>query len=296
MMVRSIIEHLKQEALLHGDKISAISASMLPEVKKNFDKLGIETHPYFDFAPSSGLEWPLQSVLVAASPSRRFSVSFDMGNREFKAIIPAAYADDEKKNCEIEQYLKVLLENEGYHILQGKKLPLKALAANTGLGVYGRNNLIYIEGFGSFLNLNVFFTDLPVQDEPFFPFEVLDTCKDCNLCVKDCPSGALREEPFFVEITRCLTWANESDEPFPDWVESSWHNALIGCERCQLVCPHNRELLNPIEEIARYNIKETEAFLRDELPKEALEPLGVAHYCKCLGRNLKSLLAAQTVL
>jgi epoxyqueuosine reductase len=292
-MEHSILDHLKQEAIIHGDRISAISASLLPEAKKNFYKLGIDTSPYYDFVPSSGLEWTLQSVLVAASPSRRFSVSFDMGSRKFKAIIPASYADYEKRNCEIEQYLKVLLEREGYHILRGKKLPLKALAANTGLGVYGRNNLIYIKGFGSFLNLNVFFTDLPAQDEPFFPFEVLDDCKGCNLCVKNCPSGALKEEPFFVDRDHCLTMANESNEQFPDWVEPSWHNALIGCERCQLGCPHNRELLDPIEEIASYNPEETEAFLRDELPKEALEPLGIANYCNCLGRNLKGLIAAQ---
>ena len=285
-----MIDKIKEEALLHGDRLSFIAFSRLPEVKKTFDKLGIKPLPFFNFAPEPETGWTPQSVVVAASPSRRYSVSFDADGREFKAIIPASYADDEKKNSEIENYLKELLEKEGYHVRQGKGLPYKALAAHTGLGLYGRNNLIYIEGFGSFLNLNVFFTDLCTDDEPFVPFQILDTCAGCNLCVKNCPSGALKEERFSVEAPRCLTRVNEDEEPFPDWVDPSWHNALIGCERCQLACPHNRGLLEPVEEIARYNREETEAYLRDELPPEAIEPLGISYYCKSLGRNLKALL------
>ena len=314
-----MIDKLKEEASRHGDRITLISLARLPEVKKTFDNLGIKPLPFFTFAPApesaaeprsgegsppesaaeprSGegspqkTDWALQSVIIAASQSRRFSVSFDDDGRDFKAIIPASYSDDAKKNQEIKKYLEVLLENEGYHIRQGKGLPCKALAAHTGLGVYGRNNLIYVEGFGSFLNLNIFFTDMPANDEPFIPFQISDTCKDCNLCVKNCPSGALSEERFFVEAPRCLTMVNEDERPFPDWVEASWHHTLIGCERCQLSCPNNQGLLEPVEEIARYNREETEAFLHDELPSEALEPLGIAYYRKALARNLKTLLA-----
>jgi len=289
-MNNPIIDRIKQEALRHGDRISLLAAFRLPEVKRSFDKQGIETSR-FNFTPSAGSDWTLQSVVAAASPSRRYYVSFDVDGREFKAIIPACYVDDEKKNSEIEQYLKTVLEAEGYHIRQGKGLPLKALAAHTGLGGYGRNNLIYIEGFGSFCNLNIFFTDLPAAEEPFFPFKVLDGCKDCNRCIKNCPSGALRADPFTIEAPRCLTRLNESGEPFPDWVEASWHNALVGCESCQLVCPRNSELLEPVEEIARFNRAETDAFLQNELPEEALEPLGIAHYREGLARNLKSLLS-----
>jgi len=291
----SIIQRIKQEALRHGDRISFIAASRLPEVKKSFDSRGIDTSVYFDFSPSSESDWTLQSVVVVASPSRRYYVSFDVNGSEFKAILPATYADDDRKNIEIEHYLKMALEKEGCHVRQGGKLPLKALAAHTGLGAYGRNNLIYTEDFGSFINLNIFFTDVQANGEPFFPFKLLDSCKDCNLCISNCPSGALADKSFLVDADHCLTWANESGKPFPDWVEPSWHHTLIGCEKCQSICPYDRRFLEPVDTIVRYDREETAAFLRDELPKEALEPLGIVYYRKALARNLKSLMAAQTV-
>ena len=46
-------------------------------------------------------------------------------------------------------------EKEGYHIRQGKGLPCKTLAAHTGLGVYGRNNLIYIAYYRKALARNL---------------------------------------------------------------------------------------------------------------------------------------------
>ena len=294
MVIReSIIVQIKQEALRHGDRIALIASSRLPEVKKSFETRGIETSPHFNFAPSSEADWTLQSVIIAASRSRRYYVSFDVDGREFKAALPATYADDDTQNAKIEQYLEALLAKEKYHVAPGRKLPLKALAVHAGLGVYGRNNLIYMEGFGSFLNLNVFFTDVQAQDENFFPFGILETCKDCNLCIANCPSGALREESFLVDAPHCLTRVNEGREPFPAWVDPSWHHALVGCERCQDTCPRDRGLFEPVEEIARFNREETEAFLCGELPEKAYEPLGIACYCKCLARNLKSLIAAQ---
>ena len=288
-----MINQIKEEACLHGDRISFIAVSRLPEVKKDFEKPGFDYSPYFDFAPGPEAGWTVRSVITAASPTRRYSVSFDVDGREFKAIIPASYTDDEEKNNEIIKYLYAMLRKEGFHVLQGKMLPMKALAVHTGLGSYGRNNLVYIDGFGSFLTLNIFFTDLAAEDEPFLPFSIMDACKGCNACVKNCPSGALREEPFCIDAARCLTGMNEHDGDFPEWVEPSWHNALVGCESCQLVCPRNRDLLEPVEEISRYNRKETEAFLRNELPYEALEPMGIAPYHLNLARNLKCLLEAQ---
>jgi len=35
---------------------------------------------------------------------------------------------------------------------------------------------------------------------------------------------------------------NENNQPMPDWLPANVHHALIGCLRCQEVCPHNRSL------------------------------------------------------
>jgi epoxyqueuosine reductase len=86
---------------------------------------------------------------------------------------------------------------------------------------------------------------------------------------------------------------NEQPEPFPDWIELNWHNCLVGCLRCQIVCPHNRHNKHPKEIIETFNIEETRLILDqipfDQLPinlKEKLNHLCLNIYYDKLSRNL----------
>jgi len=89
---------------------------------------------------------------------------------------------------------------------------------------------------------------------------------------------------------------NELEGEFPDWVEQSWHNALVGCMECQNICPENANVLANKQFLFTFSEDETRAILESTTPLpqnviEKLNRLGMQHYTKVLGRNLRPLLA-----
>ena len=124
-------------------------------------------------------------------------------------------------------------------------------------------------------------------------------CDHCQQCVKGCPTGCIDPEKQLVNACRCLTHMNESSEPIPEWVEPSWHNALVGCMACQMACPANRAFLEPEPWGNTFGEDETALLLSgvtaDSLPgrtREALKRLDLTGYYEdgALSRNLKLLL------
>ena len=109
-------------------------------------------------------------------------------------------------------------------------------AQQAGLGFIGRNNCLIIPGKGSFFFLGEIVTTALLQpDEP-----CTGSCGDCGKCVKACPTGALGSDGA-VDATRCLSCLliENHDERLPDWVGNVIGNRVVGCDECQLCCPHN---------------------------------------------------------
>ena len=99
-------------------------------------------------------------------------------------------------------------------------MPLKRLAAQCGLARYGRNNITYIDGFGSCHNLNVFLTDLPCGEYTWLDrLKTAAQCEECVLCLKNCKSGAIRKDKFMIDSSIC--------------------SRCFNCQRC---CPMNNGL------------------------------------------------------
>lgn len=109
-------------------------------------------------------------------------------------------------------------------------------AQRSGLGFIGRNNCLIIPGKGSFYFLGEIVTtaQLPA-DEP-----CLLSCEDCGRCVEACPARAM-DSQVTVDATRCLSCLliENHDEQLPDWVADVIGDRVVGCDECQLVCPHN---------------------------------------------------------
>ncbi|HAA85103.1 MAG TPA: hypothetical protein DCE14_01985 [Kosmotogaceae bacterium] len=134
-----------------------------------------------------------------------------------------------------------VMDSEGFSVGRAA-LPEKLLAARTGLAGYGRNNITYVPKAGSYHRLVALYTDMPCEDYEWQSPSRLDECKNCSACIRSCPTGCIVEERFLINASRCLTYFNESRRPFPSWVNSKWHNAIIGCLKCQMICPANPEL------------------------------------------------------
>ncbi len=174
---------------------------------------------------------------------------------------------------------------------------LKTLAAGSGLARYGRNNVAYVPGLGSYVQLAACITDAPPPDgavwtEP----RMLDRCERCSACVRACPTGAIRADRFLLDAERCLTWVNEDLAPFPSWVDPAWHTCAVGCLRCQLVCPENASVELVVAAPEVFDTDESAAILAatpaDELPADARAKLarcGLDYDPRLIARNLRAL-------
>ena len=85
-------------------------------------------------------------------------------------------------------------ENQTAH-LSHKKLGVLA-----GLGWIGRNNLLVNEKLGSQFRLATILTDMPLKTDK--PSE--KDCGSCKLCVKICPSQAIKGKPEDFDHMRCF--------------------------------------------------------------------------------------------
>lgn len=296
-----MLEKLQAEAMRRGDRLGMVPVTQLYEVKDYFDRIGVDTAPYYHFdAPKirendsdNGLDFDACTVLVIASPSPISEVVFDVEGTERRFVIPPSYTDYENSYHTVQQYLTEMLQTEDYSLAPARSLPGKALAVYGGIGTYGRNNLLYVEGMGSFLNIFRFYTNYPSELHTSASKPVLrwaDTCDHCGLCADHCPTGAIMQGKDVVDGDRCLTAVNEGESDFPAWVESSWHHALIGCMRCQQACPMNQPYLDNVQTVASYDREETSLFLRGELPEDKLAPLGASYFSHHIPRNLRMLL------
>jgi len=255
-----------------------------------------------EFVFEAPAEMPAARSLVIAAyrdPPVRFTF-FWKGN-PFQAIVPPTYLHWREKDERAAQALIKRLQPEGRRMIPAA-VPKKLLAVRSGLAAYGNNNITYINGLGSFFRLAAFFSDLPCAEDPWTEPRRLGACNNCRICRLACPAGAIVKERFLLHAERCLTYWNEKPKtvPFPGWLAAGWHNCLVGCLRCQTVCPENRSVLERVEEGGRFTEQETKLLL-EHLPQtalpsslvEKLENWGLLELVDILPRNLKALLTAR---
>ena len=73
-------------------------------------------------------------------------------------------------------------------------------AVAAGLGTFGRHNLVIHPRFGTRIGLTALITDLEL--DPDAKIEQ-DLCTHCDLCVKNCPGGAL-DENGKTDVVKCI--------------------------------------------------------------------------------------------
>lgn len=197
----------------------------------------------FEFTAPSSLPGA-SHIVILAHPEPVTVAEFRLAGRACQVAIPPIYLP-EKSRADL-RALRTVLEGHGYQTA-GTRLPLKALAVRSGLGRYGRNNICYVPGMGSYLRLEAFFTNAPLIEDGWGAKDLMEACQNCSACEVACPTASIAPDRFIIRAERCLTFLNELEGEFPDWVQPHWHNALIGCMRCQHVCPQNAQLIaNPV--------------------------------------------------
>lgn len=248
---------------------------------------------FFDFKIPSSLP-EAKSLIVVAAFQPQVKISFLWNGESFPLIIPPTYSYSTDRK--VKGLLESLLQTEGYHLIESA-LPLKLLAVHSGLAKYGKNNISYVNGIGSFYRLAAFFTDLPSLEDNWGELRTLERCDKCPACANACPTGAISLDRFLLYAERCITFHNERRGKFPKWLDPTWHNCLVGCLHCQECCPLNKDFVKLIEERETFYHDETALLLRgmtrDKFPAETLrklDRLDIIEYFDMLPRNLSVLL------
>ena len=311
-MLQAIDKSLREAGLSYR----VVPAELVVELRHRIDELlgwgSLSGSLYKAYA--SSLEWDgpaklpvARSLIVIAGPAPTYAAIFHAGQRRVRAIIPPTYVSSSFRAL-CRRLLEEVLVPAGFGV-ERPRLPVKLLAVRAGLGEYGRNDLCYVADMGSFARLESFVTDADLVGGSGDTSTVavdggrrasqirMSHCAECDKCVVACPTRCIPSDGSLVDAERCLTYFNENEGAWGDRLAPDAHNSLVGCMRCQQICPVNRPYLREPEIIAEFDEVETAMILGDpsldQLPeslREKLADFDLDGYSGVLGRNLRALM------
>jgi epoxyqueuosine reductase len=252
-----------------------VSVGHLEEMQEDIDKLRREgklsnNEVYRSYIDSKKFEIPktlpnTKSIIILAIFSKPALVNFHLDGKKHDVIIPPNYYNDGTTFEDFEKLiLNEIIKEPGYKVEFTNKLHVKLLTVRSGLGKYGRNNICYVDSWGSMVNLFAYFTDYQFEEDNWTEIKMLDQCETCAFCIKNCPTKAIplpSDKNFVINAGKCISVYNEIQGVIPDWVPFDAHNALIGCMRCQEHCPANLEVIKLKERFEDITSDETEMLL-----------------------------------
>lgn len=294
-----------------GYRVSVVSAGHISELQREIEsrresgELDTEFHTlrlaWFKFQFPESLP-DAKSIIVVAVPRPQTQAIFNWNGRRRPLSLPPTYTSYDQITQQVTDQIAAVLEPSGYHVAK-TDMPLKLLAARSGVVQYGRNNVTYAPGLGSFLQLVAVYSDMPCTDDKWQGATMMAACESCNLCRKACPTGAIPSGRFLLHAERCIVFHNEKpgNIPFPAWMKPSWHNCIVGCFHCQRACPPDRRFMRWTGEREEFSEQET-ALLLDGVPAEKLpaetlgklERLSLLDYLDQMPRNLGVFFRKQT--
>lgn len=293
---------LRAEAAAHGDKLQIIAAHHLYDLRKELEQFSqseelngfqqwIVNSLYQYSIPETG--FTVQSIILIALHHPFYAdVIFKQDGREYsgKCMVSSDLEGTEK-------YLREFLNKHGFHAQQADNLPLKRLGVQSGLSEYGRNNITYILEMGSNFLLAAFFSDMPCEQDNWRSAVTAKLCDKCDICIKSCPTGAIRKERFLIDNQICLSTINEVPGAFPDWLPASVHHTCYDCLRCQENCPMNKGHLDRLEQKVVFSEEDTGMLLQgtplesfSEETKQKIRLLGLDRWYSAIPRNIKALM------
>ncbi len=247
------------------------NGGMKQEIIKISEEIGIGLIGFCDLKIESNLKEKYEYQKL-----NKLFTSFQIGNIDDKLLISPKYKNYksaivvglpyEKRDIMIkpnEVYFSSCAWGEDYHIKLKNKLNIIAefiianggkyeifvdnnclderyLAYKAGLGFYGKNYLLINEKYGSHFFIGVLLTDLS------FPYDspIKTQCLKCDKCIEVCPTKSLGKG--VLNGTTCLSYLTQKKNLTEE--EGKYINKCVyGCDICQNVCPHNKDIINNID-------------------------------------------------
>jgi len=103
-----------------------------------------------------------------------------------------------------------------------------------------------------------------MEHDTWHELKMMEQCENCTYCINNCPTNAIRGETFVIDAGKCLSLYNEIDGEFPKWMDMNVHNALMGCMKCQYLCPGNSEEIKKAGRFEDVSEEETKMLLNGE--------------------------------
>jgi epoxyqueuosine reductase len=283
-------------------KYQLISTLLLDDVNKELAELETNCklnsfqkwiiHDLYDFnLPTS--DFTIKSLLLIAIPHPIYAdIRFMYESKEYKCVSLVSPDFDS-----VGKLLDQESRTNGFRSIEARNLPLKRIAVQSGLAEYGRNNITYIKGMGSCFSYTAFFTNLEPDINTLKPVALAHECRHCTICQEKCPTQAIKADSFIIDNERCLSYLNETGEPFPAWVPISVHHSLYDCIICQLHCPMNRafrdkkgeEIFFSAIEIQLLLDQTDQAFFPEDL-KRKVKYLGLDQWPDGVSKNIKAII------
>ncbi len=193
----------------------------------------------------------LKSLVLIAIPKPAYGLKFEYKGKARTAVLPPTYVDYKPtfKKIQAEAYAAFGKDKYRIEIIDA---PLKSLAVLTGLAKYGRNNIVYVPEMGSYFQLVGLVTDMLLEPENTtntlnIQDNLMSICSGCSACLKACPTGAIKEDRILLHAEKCYTPLSERAGELPPHILPPSVECLIGCMKCQDVCPKNIGKLHFIE-------------------------------------------------
>ncbi len=256
---------------------------------------------HFDFSlPSDFLH--AKTIIVIALKGRRAIFNCIYQNKQYNIVIPPNYYMNKISQSDVISYLRTKLFNNANYELKPvyDRYFMKLLAARSSLAKYGRNNLAYVRGMGSYITLYGYLSDYESLQDDYSDISLLKECQNCFVCRNNCPYNCISDNISVIDIEHCLSLYNEIEDPFPEWIEDKYHNSLIGCMLCQDKCPVNLKEADEDIFLGSLDENQTQALLNMDSEshylKSALGTLKLGreesypYLIPLVARNLKSLL------
>lgn len=116
-----------------------------------------------------------------------------------------------------------------------------AVARRAGIGFIGKNGLVISKEYGSYMYLGELITNLEIEPDQPVDYD----CGDCRRCLDACPTSCLIGDGS-MDAKRCLSFQTQDKGMMALEFRKKIKTVIYGCDICQICCPYNKELNNPL--------------------------------------------------
>lgn len=109
----------------------------------------------------------------------------------------------------------------------------REIAYEAGIGWFGKNSNLLLDGAGSWFVLGSVVTTAPL---PLAGRRVPDGCGSCRRCIDACPTGAIVDSGV-IDASRCLAWILQKPGVVDPRFRVAIGDRIYGCDDCQEACP-----------------------------------------------------------